>query len=314
MFNGIYGTMAQDVLKPSYIADFDANIFVDADTVPHDDNFDSVKPETDKVLYTYGMRIVGGSRMHLVIAIELLGESGALILGGDTDSIKLTYGTDSSDYVRDTAFNALEPLHNAATLALMRAQERVRTHYGDIASGFEDVGCFDMERCGESYLYRYHIEYWNKCRISIDTDMHAHVTCAGLSRPKGSYNVETMLDALIREYGIDVVPHVFGYNTTVYPALSHNLEKHIPKPCDKFDDFVTDYTGKESHVIAHESVALYDSAKVFGDTSKEINAENVTYSKKHYRTPIDEHEKALTLENEEYIIYIDEKEVYRCHV
>ena len=74
MFNGIYGTMAQDVFKPSYKCD-EGRLVVDETTITTSENYAEKKPRSTRVLYTYGMRIVGGSRMHLCILMELLWKS-----------------------------------------------------------------------------------------------------------------------------------------------------------------------------------------------------------------------------------------------
>lgn len=90
-FNGIYGTQAQDVMKADYHVTETGELEVDKNTVCTPENFAEKRPKTPRVLYTYGMRIVAGSRMHLLIAMMLIhrhfGER-VTVTGGDTDSLK----------------------------------------------------------------------------------------------------------------------------------------------------------------------------------------------------------------------------------
>lgn len=71
-FNSIYGTMAQDIFKPGYGVDEGGGIYVDQTTIATRENFATKIPKRCRVLYTYGMRIVAGSRMHLIIAMLLI--------------------------------------------------------------------------------------------------------------------------------------------------------------------------------------------------------------------------------------------------
>ena len=92
-FNSIYGTMAQDIYKPDFMVENDGELHVDKDTQVTESNWEDMQPDYSKVLYTYGLRIVGGSRLHLIIAMELLykafGDS-VIVTGGDTDSMKVS--------------------------------------------------------------------------------------------------------------------------------------------------------------------------------------------------------------------------------
>ena len=84
LFNSLYGTQAQDPYKPAY--DSELNL---AKTMP---SFGPAERSRAKSLYTYGLRIAGGSRLHLVLAMELVEQalgSSVAITGGDTDSLKI---------------------------------------------------------------------------------------------------------------------------------------------------------------------------------------------------------------------------------
>lgn len=282
-FNSIYGMEAQDVMKPSYVVGTDGAIAVDPDTVVTAETYaDRLKKVRDKpVLYTYGMRIVGRSRLHLAIAMQLLdsayGDS-IVITGGDTDSLKVSC---TPGITADDLLDALRPLHGAVTDAIDRAQERVRRVYPDYASKLTGVGCFEVE--GDAYPL--HMDAWNKARVSWDGE-RAHVTCAGLSRPQGSYTIETWLHDMVRA-GWDfrgLAPLTLGWNVRVAHAVCHALEHKRPEPRDTVDLDITDYRGVTAHVTARQSIALYDADRVLGDTCKGVNARSVAYLRSIGRT------------------------------
>lgn len=272
MFNGIYGVHAQDLLKPTYKC-INGVLEVDRETVCTRENFEEKKPSKPKSIYTYGMRIVGGSRLQIVIAIELIYRSlpeGVRILGGDTDSLKIALcdGVSEKDVL-----HALEPLHMATTRAIDTVQSRVRSEFPDIASTLDEVGTFGYEGVND-----YHMEAWNKARVSMNNG-RVHVTCAGLPRPKGRYTIETWIEERLKKGGRfeELAPYALGYNVLVNNDVCHVLERTSPRPCEVVDMEVTDYLGKKSQVRAHKSIALYDGGRYLGDTTKRTNAENVAY-------------------------------------
>lgn len=282
MFNGIYGTMAQDVYKPSYKED-KGELFIDDETRTTEQNFEEKNDFTTlRVMYTYGLRIVGGSRMHMVISMELLDKAlgnRVRILGGDTDSMKVSCNEDVTD---DDLERALEPIAEASKRAIDASQERVRKVWPEKASQLKGIGSFDIENRGSHYPK--HLELWNKCRVSWDGE-HAHVTCAGLRRPIGTVNMETVIDALARKYPVeDVLTECMGYNVCVMPSVSHALEHHKPAATDTVDMDVTDWRGTTRHVTAHQSTALYPAARWLGETLKYTNLSSVLYLRdKHGR-------------------------------
>lgn len=275
-FNSIYGTQAQDVFKPDYVCD-DGELSVDAST--------TVKPETygealdekrqSLVLYTYGMRIVGGSRMELVCAIEMLHrELGdrVRVLGGDTDSLKVAaVGCTVDDIQR-----SLEPLHDAVTRAIEICMQRVRSRYPSYASTLDGVGCFEVENPDSPYAE--HMEAWNKARISWDGE-HAHITCAGLSRPHDAYNIEKYIDDIIAcGHGFaEVAPLALGFGVEVAEPISHGIEHARPHPWERVEMDVTDYLGGTAHVSSYRSVALYPVSRVLGDLDQSVNLRSLEY-------------------------------------
>ena len=287
-FNSIYGCMARDECKPDYMVDAAAHICVDASRTATLENFFDIAPKRPKVLYTYGLRIVGGSRMHLCIAMLLLdralGERVG-ITGGDTDSLKVTCDLSVTDL---DLTNALAPLADAAKRAIDACMRRVRAHDADLASSLDGIGAFEVERAGDGTRWDYHMEAWNKARVSV-ANGHAHVTCAGLSRPDGAYTIEDYIDDRLRagERPEDVLPDTLGYNVIVPHAICHALQRTMPGASDTFEADVQDYQGHSVHVKAPEAIALYAVPRVLGETDMPVNAENVTYMKDVYGRVVD---------------------------
>lgn len=284
-FNGIYGTQAQDVYKPSYMCE-DGELIIDESTKTTDDNWEEKQPKNCKVFYNYGMRIVGGSRMHLVIALELLYnkfKDRIRVTGGDTDSIKVSCNEDITDKMLS---NALKPIAVASKNAIDECMKRMRIQHPDMASNLTGIGSFDIEAADKATKvtrYEYHMEAWNKARVSY-VNGRTHITCAGLSRPEGSFTIEDFINQLIDSgYDIEeVFKNVLGYNVTVSNAICHSLEGYKPKATDVFDSDVTDYLGNTYHVHAHQSQALYPINRMLGETTKATNANTVDYLEKKY--------------------------------
>lgn len=300
-FNSIYGTQAQNVLKPEYIVAPDDELRVDRSTRTTDANFDERIAEVKHpmVLYTYGLRIVGGSRMQLVIAMQLLYEAfgGAIIVtGGDTDSLKVACmeGIDS-----DMLLEALEPLHVATTKALRLCMARLRENYPTRTADLTGVGCFEVEPATKTCdYYPLHMEAWNKARVSIDDAGNPHVTMAGLSRPADAYHIVTWTKDML-EQGHDpreLLPRAFGYNVTIQNEVCHALERTSPKFRDPFMADVTDYLGNKTWVDTHQAIALFDSNRRIGDLMKNQNRDNVEYLENKYGRHVSQGEKILTVE------------------
>lgn len=284
MFNGIYGTMAQDMWKPQYVIENGA-IHVDKSTVANPDNFKRLSPKNPKVLYSYGARIVGGSRLHLVLAIILLYRAlgGRVhVTGGDTDSLKVACDQDVTD---DDLRQALDPIAKASRAGIDRASERARRLFPTIASTLDGVGSFDIESCDSQgrTRYDYHMEAWNKTRVSIDYDGCVHVTAAGLPRPEGMYTFENAIaDFCKSDTPEHVLPTVLGYNVFIYPALAFELQRAQQTPGSVFDYDVTDYKGDTYHVKTPEAIALYSVGRWLGSLGEAGNAANVEFLRDTY--------------------------------
>lgn len=287
MFNSIYGTMAQDIYKPDYTVDQQGIISVDHSTVATRANWKDKQPRSTKVLYTYGMRIVAGSRMHLVIAMLLIWNAfhgSVKATGGDTDSIKMSVPNDVTD---DMIEHALQPCLDAATKAIANCCSHIRREYPQWASPLTHVGGFDVENAGEHY--EHHMEYWNKARVS-ERQGAFHVTMAGLSRPVGAYHIEKIMADMMRAgYTFEQVASTcLGYNVTIGHEACFAMQSNRPEPGDWFDANITDYLGNTTRVHAPAAVALYDTGRTLGDTMKQINMENLQWLHRHGIHPLDE--------------------------
>lgn len=279
-FNSIYGTMAQDLLKPGYIVAPDGSVVVDENSVATPENYAKLKPRTCKVMYTYGMRIVAGSRMHLVIAIMLLWEAlgeRAKVTGGDTDSLKVACDADVTDGMLS---DAVQPLLDAATVAMDACQYMIRKQYPNMSSDLKHIGGFEVENAGDHYVN--HMELWNKARVSEDVHGRFHVTMAGLSRPRGTYHIEHwMCDMRLSGFGFGDIVAAIGYSSTITAALCHSMQRTNPKPDSVFDSTVTDYRGVSVHVRAPEAIGLYPAARRLGELDKAVNWESLEWLRRH---------------------------------
>lgn len=294
-FNGIYGTQAQDVMKADYRVTDTGELEIDRDTICTPENFDKKRPKTPRVLYTYGMRIVAGSRMHLLIAMMLIHRrfgDRVTVTGGDTDSLKISCGNDVTD---DELLEALEPLHTAIEHAINLTMRRVRYTAPDLASTLDHIGKFEVEDCGGTTRYAEHMELWNKARVSLDKTGRVHVTCAGLPRPNGLYTIEDFLDDMMRVgHGFaETVQLALGYDVLVDHGICHTLQRNRPHVWDRYVGDVTDYRGMTCRVDAPEAIALYPSGRWLGESDKQANEENIAYLRDLYNRNVETEPREL---------------------
>lgn len=288
-FNGIYGTQAQDVMKADYRVTETGELEVDKNTVCTPENFAKKRPKTPRVLYTYGARIVAGSRMHLVIAMMLIYRrfgNRVTVTGGDTDSLKISCADDVTDA---ELLDALEPLHAAIENAINLTMRRVRNTASDMASTLDHIGKFEVEDCGGATRYAEHVELWNKARVSLDMSGRVHVTCAGLPRPDGVYTIEDCIEDIMRMgHGFaETVRLALGYDVLVDYEICHTLQRNRPHVWDRYVGTVTDYRGATCHVDAPEAIALYPSGRWLGESDKQANGENLAYMRDVYNRNVE---------------------------
>ena len=278
MFNGIYGTQVMNPCKPEY-AIKDGNIVVKEETKVNEVTYKYLDIDWSKILYTYGMRIVGRSRMHLILGIIYLTShfgDRIKILAGDTDSLKIACNDNVTD---EEILSALDPLHIAITNAINEVQKSNRELYPDIASTLDNIGLFDIET-PEHERYVKHFELWNKARLSVDTAGDLHLTFAGLPNNKrNKYRIENVLTKVYEQKGIFAVMQCLGFNVDIDYTISNTLEHKISDASTKMDAVITDYTGNTSKVTQYQSIALYPVNRSLGCTAALVNAENYNYLK-----------------------------------
>lgn len=290
LFNSIYGTLCENEFKPHFKVEA-GELDVDEASVCTPDNFANCVPKHSRVWYQMGLRVVAGSRLHLVLALELLYErfgDRVTALGGDTDSIKLRCDPDVTD---EEIMDALKVLHLAADTCIQRGYERTQREFaGRFPLDMPDVGHFDIEKCGrntdgsDARRWAWHIELWNKARVSIDHMGHASVTCSGLSRPHGTYSaIEWYEDAARAKGAAWALEHGIGFETFVANDLCHMLGRTQPAPSDMVDEDVTDYLGNTSRVHAHQCIALYDSGKQLGALTTKDTLDTCLYMRRYGR-------------------------------
>ena len=61
---------------------------------------------------------------------------------------------------------------------------------------------------------------------------------------------------------------------------------------------VTDYLGVTAHVRTHESIALYPSDRVLGDSEKGGNARTVAYMRERYGRVVDTTDRVIDYDGE----------------
>lgn len=277
MFNGIYGTQAQDIFKPKFKFE-NSEITVDENTVTCANNFDISDKNHVKVLYTYGMRIVAGSRLHLIISMILLYNklnSKIDILGGDTDSLKIRCDNDVNANI---LLKALEPLHKSVTNAIYYSTSRIRNNFNRFYSKLNNVGCYEVENANDFYIN--HIEYWNKARISQHSNKKIDIVCAGLPQPPNVYNVNSFMQDLLKKYKFEkIAPLIIGFNVFIKPDLCNYLQRIKPKYNEMIEIDIIDYKGKKYHIRQFKAISLYLTGRWIGESSKMVNNDSINYLK-----------------------------------
>lgn len=284
--NAIYGTQVQDTFKPSFEVTDETEIEVNEDTICDADNFDGKKPRATKVIYNYGVRIVGRSRLHLILAMMFLDNfrDSISILGGDTDSMKIALHDGVQPH---QLLESLKPLHDASDRLFTRGYADIRNKFEKMYHDMPDMGHFTIEKCGNALTYSYHMELWNKCRISIDTQNKPHVTCAGLAKSKDTIDIEDVYFNMIRSHGAEwALKHGIDYNTIIPANIAHNMGRTTPKSCQKTELTVTDYNGEIYNFNGYEAIGLYEIGKTLGDLTAPENLETLLYLKMKYKRDI----------------------------
>lgn len=295
-FNGIYGSQSMDPHRPSWDVDDNGKITIDEKSISSKKNGLSSGGKASSI-YTYGLRIAGGSRMHLIIALELL-DGIVTPLSGDTDSIKCV-----AECGNDKIIEALQPLHDATDRAVARVQDRVRTSYPDLASRFKDLGHFMIEEAapGED-RWEHQMDGWAKTRITMSHG-HYHVTAAGVPQPVGMYTIEDWCNEMGKKRSFEeVAGFVLGYNAYIVPEIAHGITA-IPPQSDRVKATIKDRDGVTRHVDAPSVVVAEESGITLGDPKYKNVKENLDFLRSNGRYP-DLREKMVDMEDGHAVGYI----------
>lgn len=213
-FNSVYGNQAQDVYKPYYLLNKDADIILDKSSIMKEDNFDEKIEQKEKsisVNYLYGTRIVAFSRTHLILAMKLLYDydKDIKIISGDTDSIRFV--SSKKDILK-----ALDPLHNSITSAINNTLKRIRTNFPKQCCNLNKLGHFEFVE-----TFKKRIDYANKMYVTLDNNNKIKMTFAGFD----IYDTQKLLQKLVEKYGFDFIFYnCFGYNTTIDKKMLNSYE------------------------------------------------------------------------------------------
>lgn len=210
-FNSIgYGLHARDEYRPDWTIDENGGWKLGKPISPED--FEKRRPKRPKAWLTYGMRIAGGARMHLIIAMQLIWEKfgdDARIIAGDTDSLKIRTDLDPQDIV-----SALEPLHKMTRSAIDRVTGRAWELFPQECDNMDGVGEFVLEGIYSKFCAIGVKEY-----VTVSQGGAVDLTLAGV--PKGgALSYGAWLKQMVDRYGASVLERVFSWGVTLAPSVS----------------------------------------------------------------------------------------------
>lgn len=284
--NAIYGTQAQDLYRPDFIIEpKDAQIHVDISTIPSEGNWPNKQIHTPRVLYTMGMRIAGRSRLHQTIAMQLIWEKlgrHATILSGDTDSLKIAL----HQCTQQEVLSCLKPLHHAADTLIAKGTRRLHDTMPDQWHDMTGCGHYQIQPCGHDTLAAFHIEHWQKARVSIDTDNQVHVTCATVTQPTGQYTLTQAYQDLISQTTPEyALTHGIGWQVTLNHDICHMFQPTQPLHHDIFNEYVRDYQGHYTRIYQRMAVTSVPISLTLGDLMISENLESIEWIEQIYKRP-----------------------------
>lgn len=246
-FNAVgYGIHAQDEMQPSF--DIDETGEWKLRPAASVENFNEYKPRRPRAWYTYGMRIAGGARMQMILAIELLDrkfKDKISILYGDTDSLKIETRKEYSELIE-----ALVPLHDATRQAILETTSRARKLWPEHISELEGVGEFVFE---EEFLSFY--AGWTKCTAGLRKDKSIDLTLAGVPRG-GEWSFATWIAEMTSKYGFHIIRKILTFDFCLAPNLSQVVS--ITYNDDGFAEYETvPYTLASTLEADHSSTLSY---------------------------------------------------------
>lgn len=210
-FNAVgYGLHARDEYRPGWTIDDEGTWKLEP--AISEEDFAERAPRKPRAWFNYGSRISGWSRVHLIIAMELLFEkfgTDARIVAGDTDSLKVRTDIPETDIV-----DALAPLHRATRAAIERTTSRAAEMWPEYYDPMEGVGEFVPEMTAATFYTPGVKEY-----AQIFPDGSFSLTCAGVPG-EGEHSFGSWLKIMVDEFGPTILERAFAFDIQLAPGVS----------------------------------------------------------------------------------------------
>lgn len=252
--NSLYGIEATNEAKPEII------LTKEGYEVSEVRGVDAL-PTRPKTWFQYGSHIVGWSRVHQLIFMELLHEhTDAVFINGDTDSHKI-YTSATLDEINA----ALEPLHKACADSVDAMRSTLPAWYEWYP--MDGLGFYECEGEPDAFTAS-----WNKCYMELE-EGKISMTIAGLPcgkkfiMPDGSvidHSYKKVAEYLqVQGWSFDKIAGLLiGYNV----SISSNITGMNARTLPKWNTY-----GPDGQPCA---IHLAPMIKTIGDTTKAENLQN----------------------------------------
>ncbi len=256
--NSLYGIEATNEAKPEIIIGKDGLKISEVQGV-------DALPYRPKTWFQYGSHIVGWSRVHQIIFMELLYKyTDAVFINGDTDSHKI-YTSATLEEVE----KAIAPLHRACAATVNEMRSALPEWYEWYP--MDGLGCYECEGSPDAFAAA-----WNKCYMEEEAGK-IHMTIAGVpcgkrfAMPDGSivdHSYQRVADHLKAEgWSFEKIASLLiGYNV----SISSNITGMNARTLPKWNTF-----GADGQPCA---IHLAPMLKTIGDTTKATNFTNSQYA------------------------------------
>lgn len=215
-FNAVgYGLHARDEYRPAWEIDKETGEWRLQEPID-EETFEERRPTKPRAWFNYGSRISGWSRVHLVIAMELIDKKlgdRVHIVAGDTDSLKIR-----TELTEEEIIDALEPLHEATRRARETVTDRARRMWPEDYDPMDGVGEFVAERTAVEFFTSGVKEYVKKLY-----DGSIEVTCAGVPK-SGRHCFGAWVRQMEEVFGMGILEYAMGFDVTLSPGVSQLKE------------------------------------------------------------------------------------------
>lgn len=256
--NSLYGIEATNEAKPEIVLTKEGLQNSDAQGV-------EALPYRPKTWFQYGSHIVGWSRIHQIIFMELLYEkTDAIFINGDTDSHKV-YTSATLDEINE----AIAPLHSACAKSVNEMRSILPDWYEWYP--MDGLGYYECEGEPDAFTAS-----WNKCYMELEGGKIS-MTIAGVpcqkrfTMPDGSvidHSYQKVAEWMLANgYSFEEIAGLLiGYNVSVSSNITGMNARTLPK----WNTF-----GPDGQPCA---IHLGPMLKTLGDTTKAANFTNASYA------------------------------------